>query len=97
MPASWMSQPQALTRLASVTTHQLKENVMSHYHLTGIDRKGRLVIADVDAPTQQEALAQVFAGHDVPSLTCSKGHVVTQDCCSFKALADVADSGFGGL
>jgi len=70
---------------------------VSLYHLTGIDRKGRLVIADVDAPNQQEALAQVFAEHDVPSLTCSKGHVVTQDCCSMKALADVADSGFGGL
>lgn len=26
---SWMSQPQALTRLASVTADQLKENVMS--------------------------------------------------------------------
>lgn len=71
---------------------------MSHYHLTGIDRKGRLVIADVEARNQPEALAQVFAKHDVQSLTCSKlAHVVTKDCCSFKALADVADSGWGGF
>ena len=71
---------------------------MSHYHLTGIDRKGRLVLEDIDAPSLKQALQQAFAKHDVPSLTCSKrAHVVTTDCCSMKALADVADSGFGGL
>lgn len=69
-----------------------------NYHLTGIDRIGRLIIEEIDAPTQQQALREAFAKHDVPSLTCSnRAHVVTTDCCSFKALADVADSGWGGF
>jgi len=71
---------------------------MTHYHLTGIDRIGRLIITDIEAPSQKQALKQAFAKYDTPSLTCSKrAHVVTTDCCSMKALADVADSGFGGF